>query len=214
MLLLVYCEYILSVAVLAMFASIMTYPLCMPHDLATANRHDHAWTENWAPNIWMLCTALSPMRPRYQHRQGGRKNHLYGTEGTWINYPTCFPLLNVGVMAILRRTDCFILIWTCIAVLADHRQRSFSKLSWLQNKTHKKERSFCFAPMNMCLKRCLLSCMVGLTRLTTPRGWSAIRNTDPVGVKGWKLQGPSRGMVSKGSMSKAVLILQVLGPQG
>ena len=147
MLLLVYCAYILSVAVLAMFACIMTYPLCMPHDLATANRHDHAWTENWAPNIWMLCTVLSPMRPRYQHRQGDRRNHLYGTEGTWINCPTCFPLLNVGFMAILRRTDCFILIWTCIAVLADHRQRSFSKLSWLQNKTHKKERSFCFAAM-------------------------------------------------------------------
>ena len=143
MLLLVYCAYILSVAVLAMFACIMTYPLCMPHDLATANRHDHAWTENWAPNIWMLCTALSPMRPRYQHRQGDRRNHLYGTEGTWINCPTCFPLLNVGFMTILRRTDCFILIWTCIAVLADHRQLSFSKLSRLQNKTHKKqERSF------------------------------------------------------------------------
>ena len=58
------------------------------------------------------------------------------------------------------------------------------KIVLAQNKTHKKERSFCFAPMNMCLKRCLLSCMVGLTRLTTPRGWSAIRNTDPVGVKG------------------------------
>ncbi len=71
---------------------------------------------------------------------------------------------------------------------------TFSKLSRLQNETDKKqERSLIFAAMNMCLKRCLLSCMVGLTRLTTPRGWSAIRNTDPVGVKGGKLQGPSRG---------------------
>ena len=127
--------------------SIMNYPLCMTHDLATANRHDHAWTENWAQNICTLCTSLSPMRPWYAHRQDDRRGHLYGTEGTWINCPTCFPLLNVGFMTILRRTDCFILIWTCIAVLADHRQRSFSKLSWLQNKTHKKERSFCFAAM-------------------------------------------------------------------
>ena len=61
---------------------------------------------------------------------------------------------------------------------------SFSKLSRLQNKTDKKqERSFVLLPC--CLsKRCLLSCMVGLTRLTTPRGCSAIRNTNPVGVKG------------------------------
>ena len=125
------------------FACIMTYPLCMPHDLATANRHDHAWTENWAPNIWMLCTALSPMRPWYEHRQGNRRNHLYGTEGTWINCPTCFPLLNVGFMAILRRTDCFILIWTCNAALAVSRHCHFSKLSRLKIETdNKQERSF------------------------------------------------------------------------
>ena len=60
----------------------------------------------------------------------------------------------------------------------------FSKLLKLQNETHKKqERSFTFLPCCVS-KRCLLSCMVGLTRLTTPRGWSTIRNTDPVGVKG------------------------------
>ena len=71
---------------------------------------------------------------------------------------------------------------------------SFSKLSRLQNETDKKqERSLIFAAMNMCLKRCLLSCMVGLTRLTTPRGWSAIRNTNPVGVKGWKVTGSLKG---------------------
>jgi hypothetical protein len=63
-------------------------------------------------------------------------------------------------------------------------------------------------------KQCLLSCVVGLTWLTTPREWSTLRNTDPVGVKGRKLQGPSKGHGLKVSMSKAVLILQVLGPQG
>ena len=139
MLLLVYCVYILSVAVLAMFACIMTYPLCMPHDLATANRHDHAWTENWPPNIWVLHTALSPMRPRYQHWQGDQGDHFYGTQGTWINCSTWFPLLNVGFMAILRRTDCFILIWTCIAVLAVTRHCHFqncpgSKMKPTKNK--------------------------------------------------------------------------------
>ena len=137
----------------------------MPHDLATANRHDHAWTENWAPNIWMLCTTLSPMRPRNAQRQSDRKDQLYETKGAWINYPTSCALLDVGFMIILRRTDCFILIWTCIAVLADHRQRSFSKLSWLQNKTHKKERSFCFAAMLFFKTMPLWSCMVGLIQL-------------------------------------------------
>ena len=122
------------------FACIMTYPLCMPHDLATANRHDHAWTENWPPNIWVLHTALSPMRPRYQHWQGDQGDHFYGTQGTWINCSTWFPLLNVGFMAILRRTDCFILIWTCIAVLAVTRHCHFqncpgSKMKPTKNKS-------------------------------------------------------------------------------
>ena len=165
---------------------------CLHHDLPTMHAPwlSH-YKSSWSCMNWKLGSKhLDVMHGVIPHpatifasrRWSGK--HLYGTEGTWINCPTCFPLLNVGLTAILRRMDCFIFIWTCIAVLADHRQRSFSKLSWLQNKTHKKERSFCFAPMNMCLKRCLLSCMVGLTRLTTPRGWSAIRNTDPVGVEG------------------------------
>ena len=137
----------------------------MPHDLATANRHDHAWTENWAPNIWMLCTTLSPMHPRNAQRQSDQEDHLYGMKGTWINCPTCFPLLNVGFMTILKRTDCFVLIWACIAVLADHRQLSFSNCLLLQNETHKKqERSFVLLPC-CSSKRCLLSCMVGLIQL-------------------------------------------------
>ncbi len=130
---------------------IMNYQLCMTHDLDTANRQDHAWTENWDQNICTLCTPLSPMRPWYAHRQGDRRGHLYGTEGTWINYPTCFPLLNVGFMTILRRTDCFILIWTCSAVLTDHRQLSFSNLSRLQNETHKNKNVVLFAAM-LCLR--------------------------------------------------------------
>ena len=156
----------------------------MPHDLATANRHDHAWTENWAPNIWMLCTGLSPMRPWYEHRQGDRRNHLYAAEGKWINCPTCFPLLNVGFMTILRRTDCFILIWTCNAVLAVSRDCHFSKLSPIQNKTHKKqERSLFLLPC--CLsKRCLLSCMVGLIQLPDSTRVICFQGYGPCGCQG------------------------------
>ena len=122
---------------------IMNYQLCMTHGLTTVNRHDHAWTDKWAPNISTLSRQMSLMRPWYAHRQGDRRGNLYGTEGTWINYPTCFPLLNVGFMTSLRRTDCFILIWTCNAALAVSRHCHFSKLSRLQNETDKKqERSF------------------------------------------------------------------------
>ena len=123
----------------------------MPHDLATANRHDHAWTENWAPNIWMLCMTLSPMRPRNAQRQSDRKDQLYETKGAWKNSPTCYALLNGGFMAILRRTDCFILIWTCNAVLAVSRNCHFSKLSRLQNKTDKNKNVVLFCYM-LCSK--------------------------------------------------------------
>ena len=71
-------------------------------------------------------------------------------------------------MAILRRADYFILIWTCSAVLPVSRYCHFSKLSPIQNKTHKKqERSFVLLPC-CARKRCLLSCMVGLVQLPDP----------------------------------------------
>ena len=119
--------------------SIMNYPLCMAHDLATANRHDHAWTENWAPNIWVLYTVLYPMWPQYAQRQRDRPDQIYGTKGAWKNSPTCYALLNGGFMAILRRTDYFILIWTCNAVLAVSRYCHFqncpgSKMKPTKNK--------------------------------------------------------------------------------
>ena len=74
-----------------------------------------------------------PSNPR-EHRQRGR---LYRMYGTCKNYPPQHALLNVGFMTILRRTDCFILIWTCNAVLAVSRYCHFSKLSRLQNETDK-----------------------------------------------------------------------------
>ena len=116
---------------------IMNYPLCMTHDLATVNRHDCAWTEKWAHNIWKLSMPMSlvrlPSNP-WEHRQRGR---LYRMYGTYKNYPPQHALLNGGFMTILRRTDCFILIWTCSAVLPVSRYCHFSKLSPIQNKTHK-----------------------------------------------------------------------------
>ena len=156
----------------------------MPHDLATANRHDHAWTENWAPNIWMLYTVLSPMWPQYAQRQSDRTDQIYGTKGAWKNSPTCYALLNGGFMAILRRADYFILIWTCSAVLPVSRYCHFSKLSPIRNKTHKKqERSFVLLPC-CARKRCLLSCMVGLVQLPDSTRVICFQGYEPCGCQG------------------------------
>ena len=79
------------------------YMPCLPHDLPTANCHDHAWTETWAQNICMLRKLLSLMRPWYAHWKDASRNQLCGTEGKWINCPTCSALLDVGFMIVLRR---------------------------------------------------------------------------------------------------------------
>ena len=118
----------------ASLTSIMNYPLCMTHDLATVNRHDHAWTDNWAQNIWKLSMLLTLRRLRYGHRQHSQRGHLYVTKGAWINYPASCALLDVGFIFILRRTAIFILIWACTAVLSNITTVIF-KLSKLSNKT-------------------------------------------------------------------------------
>ena len=117
--------------------SIMNYPLCMTHDLATANHHDHAWTENWAHDICKLSMPMSIVRLLSNPREHRQRSRLYKMYGTCKNYPPQHALLNVGFMTILKRTDRFVLIWACIAVLADHRQLSFSNCLLLQNETHK-----------------------------------------------------------------------------
>ena len=108
------------------------------HGLAAAYRHDHAWTDNLTQNICMLYTPLSPMRAWYVRRQGHRRHRFYGTEGKWINCLTCFPLLNVGFLTILKRTDCFVLIWACIAVLAVHHNCHFQNCLPLQKRNPQK----------------------------------------------------------------------------
>ena len=133
---------------------IMNYQLCMTHYLATANHHDHAWTGKWAPNISTLSRQMSLMRLWCDHQDLGWRGHLYETKGTWKNSPTCCALLNVGFMAILRRTDCFILIWTCNAVLAVSHHCHFSKLPPIQKQNpQKQERSFVLLP---CCPRTML----------------------------------------------------------
>ena len=103
----------------ASLTSIMNYPLCMTHDLTTVNRHDHAWTDNWAQNICKLSKLLTLRRLWYGLWQRGYRDHLYVTNGAWINYPASCALLDVGFIFILRRTVIFILIWACTAVLSN-----------------------------------------------------------------------------------------------
>ena len=102
---------------LALFVLYCKYPLCMPHDLTTANRHDHAWTENWAQNICTSEHANIPIKLWCDGRQRERRGCLCTTKVKWKFYPTSCALLDVGFMFILRRTDIFILIWACTAVL-------------------------------------------------------------------------------------------------
>ena len=92
-------------------------PLCMPHDLTTANRHDHTRTKNWAQNICTLEHANIPMELRCEGRQHERRDCHYTTKVKWKFYQTCCALLDVGFVFILKKTDIFIPIWACTAVL-------------------------------------------------------------------------------------------------
>ena len=125
MLFLMWCMYVLPSVPWPSLTSIMNYPLCMTHDLATANHHDHAWTEKWAHNICKLSMPMSIVRLLSNPREHRQRGHFYRMYGTWKNYPPQHALLNVGFMTILRRTDCFILIWTCSTVLTEPRNCHF-----------------------------------------------------------------------------------------
>ena len=63
--------------------SIMKHQICMTHDLATAYRHDHAWTDEWTQNVSTLSRQMSLMRLRGERRQHGWTGHLYGMWGAW-----------------------------------------------------------------------------------------------------------------------------------
>ena len=126
---------------------------------------------------------MSLARLHFDPREHGWRDRLYRICGMCKNYPPEQALLDVGFMTIFRRTDCFILIWACIAVLADHRQLSFSKLSRLQNETHKNTNVVLFAAM-LFSKRCLLSCMVGLIQLPNSTRVICFQGHGPCGCQG------------------------------
>ena len=119
----------------------------MPHDLTTANRHDHTRTENWAQNICTSEHANVPMELRYEGRQHERRDCLYTTKVKWKIYQTSCTLLDVGFMFILRRTDIFILIWACTAVLPNSTTVIFQIYPSFQTKLL---RSFSFC-CHVCL---------------------------------------------------------------
>ena len=126
---------------------IMNYPLCITHYLATANHHDHAWTENWANNNCKLSMPISTVRLLFNPRQHRQRGHFYRMYGTWKNYPPQHALLNVGFMTILRRSDCFILKWTCSAVLAVSRNCHVQIAPASKRNPHKNKNVVLFAAM-------------------------------------------------------------------
>ena len=111
------CVYPLHCSPDPVLLCIMNYLLCMTHGLATAHLHDCAWTAIWAENICTSEHANVTMKLRCDGRQHGRRGSLHTTKVKWKIYPTSCTLLDVGFVFILRRTDIFILIWACTAVL-------------------------------------------------------------------------------------------------
>ena len=78
------------------------------------------------------------------------------------NYPTCFALLDVGIMTILRRTDNYILIWPRNPVSLNSTTVIFQNCPSSQTKLL---RSLAFAAMLFFETMPLWSFMVGLIQL-------------------------------------------------
>ena len=83
----------------------------------------------------------------------GRRGHLYETKGTWKNYPTCFALLNVGFMIVLRRAGRYVLIWARSAVPTNLQLSSFSNIAAFRTKPEKLLQCISALPM-LFSKRC------------------------------------------------------------
>ena len=58
---------------------------------------------NMSPKICALRKLFFLIQPWYIHRQSDWRRHPCRMEGKWTNYPTCFALLDVSFMVILRR---------------------------------------------------------------------------------------------------------------
>ena len=149
---------LLFIGALALSVLYCKHPLCMPHDLTTANRHDHTRTENWAQNICTLEHANIPLELRCEGRQHERRDCYCTTKVKCKIYQTCCALLDVGFVFILKRTDIFILIWACTAVLLNSTTVIFQIIQAFKKNyfTH-----WAFLPCysrtmlrNVCLWRC------------------------------------------------------------
>ena len=120
----------------------------------------HCWHGHTCPALWTIHYAWPMALPlqiimimhelqnelktsvhwacRYPHAAAiwqsnhGRRSHLYETKGTWKNYPTCFALLNVGFMIVLRRAGRYVLIWARRAVPTNLQLSSFQTLQLLE----------------------------------------------------------------------------------
>ena len=133
---------VLFIGALALSVLYCKHPLCMPHDLTTANRHDHTKTENWAQNICTSEHANVPMELRYEGRQHERRDCLYTTKVKWKIYQTSCALLDVGFVFLLRRTDIFHSNMSMYGRLAELNNCHFSNYPSSQTKLL---RSFCFS---------------------------------------------------------------------
>ena len=69
-----------------------------------------------------------------EHRRRGRLSRMYGTYKTYLPQHA---LLNVGFMTILRRTDCFVLIRACGAVLTEPHNCHFQIVPASKRNPHK-----------------------------------------------------------------------------
>jgi hypothetical protein len=81
---------------------------------------------------------MSLVRLQFDPREHGWRDRLYRMCGTYKNYPPEQALLDVGFMTIFRRTDCFILIWACIAVLAEPQNCHFQNCPSFKTKPAQK----------------------------------------------------------------------------
>ena len=105
---------------------IMNYILCMTHDLTTAIiMIMHELLNGLKTSVHWACQCPTCGCVTTIDNTVEGVTSSYGTVGTWKNYPTCFALLDVGVMIVLRRANRYVLIWACSAELTNLQLSSF-----------------------------------------------------------------------------------------
>ena len=87
------------------------------------------------------------------HNMAGATNST-GRKVREKNYPTCFALLDVGFMIVLRRADRYVLIWARSAVPTNLQLSSFSNIAAFRTKPEKLLQCNSALPM-LFSKRCL-----------------------------------------------------------